>query len=249
MGTARAALGRWSVGSTSALGLGVTWATQRPDGPAVAAAAAPEVRDFEPHAALTSAGADGLADLRAIVASAPRYLAPGGLLALETGIAHHAALLPLAAVIVSLIDIDLHEKIIPDVLNLSVFALGAAALFLNAFAAAAPADAVSQHLPEALGGAVVYGGLSFALRGAFNILKRRETMGLGDVKFFAAAGFWLGLDPLAGAAFLVAAGLMGVVFALVWKKAAGEAEFPFGPALAAALVLVLLCARPGFLQI
>jgi release factor glutamine methyltransferase len=60
------------------------------------AAAAPEVRDFEPHVALTSAGADGLADLRAIVASAPRYLAPGGLLALETGIAQHAALLPLA---------------------------------------------------------------------------------------------------------------------------------------------------------
>jgi release factor glutamine methyltransferase len=60
------------------------------------AAAAPEVREFEPHAALTSAGADGLADLRAIVAAAPRYLAPGGLLALETGVAQHAVLLPLA---------------------------------------------------------------------------------------------------------------------------------------------------------
>lgn len=60
------------------------------------AAATPEVRDFEPHAALTSAGADGLADLRAIVTAAPRFLSPGGLLALETGIAQHAALLPLA---------------------------------------------------------------------------------------------------------------------------------------------------------
>jgi release factor glutamine methyltransferase len=57
--------------------------------------AAPEVRDFEPRTALTSAGPDGLADLRAIVAAAPRHLVPGGLLALETGISQHAALLPL----------------------------------------------------------------------------------------------------------------------------------------------------------
>ena len=56
----------------------------------------PEVRDFEPALALT-AGDRGLAALRVILAEAPRFLAPGGLLALETGIAHHAELLPLAA--------------------------------------------------------------------------------------------------------------------------------------------------------
>jgi release factor glutamine methyltransferase len=53
--------------------------------------AAPEVRNHEPHAALTSPD-DGLADLRTLVAQAPRFLAPGGLLALETGIAHHERL-------------------------------------------------------------------------------------------------------------------------------------------------------------
>jgi release factor glutamine methyltransferase len=52
---------------------------------------APEVRAFEPREALTS-GADGLADLQRIIAGAPAYLAPGGLLALETGIAQHARL-------------------------------------------------------------------------------------------------------------------------------------------------------------
>lgn len=56
----------------------------------------PEVRDFEPAAALTS-GDDGMADLREILASAPRFLAPDGLLALETGIAQHAKLLESAA--------------------------------------------------------------------------------------------------------------------------------------------------------
>jgi release factor glutamine methyltransferase len=53
--------------------------------------AAPEVRAWEPRAALV-AEEDGLADLRAILAGAPAHLMPGGLLALETGPTHHAAL-------------------------------------------------------------------------------------------------------------------------------------------------------------
>ena len=57
--------------------------------------ATPEVRSHEPASALTSAEG-GLADLRAIIAEAPRFLAPGGLLALETGIAQHAELKRLA---------------------------------------------------------------------------------------------------------------------------------------------------------
>lgn len=51
------------------------------------AEAQPEVRAHEPRVAL-SAGPDSTRDLRRIIAEAPRFLAPGGLLALETGIAH-----------------------------------------------------------------------------------------------------------------------------------------------------------------
>jgi len=52
---------------------------------------APEVRNFEPADALT-AGDAGVADLARIIAGAPDYLVPGGLLALETGIAQHPRL-------------------------------------------------------------------------------------------------------------------------------------------------------------
>lgn len=55
----------------------------------------PEVKAFEPAQALTS-GKNGLADLELIVADAPRFLAAGGLLALETGISQHAHLLACA---------------------------------------------------------------------------------------------------------------------------------------------------------
>ena len=60
------------------------------------AAAAPEVRDHEPRAALTPGG-DGSTALGAILASAGAHLTAGGLLALETGIAQHAGLLAAAA--------------------------------------------------------------------------------------------------------------------------------------------------------
>jgi release factor glutamine methyltransferase len=50
-----------------------------------------EVRQFEPASALTSAD-EGRADLLQIIQAAPAYLRPGALLALETGIAQHAAL-------------------------------------------------------------------------------------------------------------------------------------------------------------
>ena len=57
--------------------------------PAEVAASEPEVRDHEPMASLVS-GADGFEDIGKIIAATPSALARGGMLALETGVAHHA---------------------------------------------------------------------------------------------------------------------------------------------------------------
>jgi len=57
--------------------------------------AQPEVKDFEPQSALV-AGENGLADLVSIIRGARPYLAAGGLLACETGIAQHTQLAPQA---------------------------------------------------------------------------------------------------------------------------------------------------------
>lgn len=60
------------------------------------AALAPEVRDWEPRAALTDGG-DGLGAYRAIAAGAPAHLAPGGWLAVEIGPTQAAAVSALFA--------------------------------------------------------------------------------------------------------------------------------------------------------
>ena len=57
----------------------------------------PEVRDHEPTSALTSNGLEGRADLETIISGALVRMAPGALLALETGIDQHAALRDFAA--------------------------------------------------------------------------------------------------------------------------------------------------------
>jgi release factor glutamine methyltransferase len=60
------------------------------------AALSPEVRDWEPHLALTPGG-DGLAAYRAIAGGAARHLAPGGRLIVEIGPAQGAAVSALFA--------------------------------------------------------------------------------------------------------------------------------------------------------
>ena len=57
--------------------------------------AEPEVAEHEPRHALVG-GEDGLSDIRQILAQAPNYLSPDGLLALETGIEQEAGLKELA---------------------------------------------------------------------------------------------------------------------------------------------------------
>lgn len=60
------------------------------------AALAPEVRDWEPHLALTPGG-DGLAAYRAIAAGAAAHLAPGGRLMVEIGAAQGPAVAAILA--------------------------------------------------------------------------------------------------------------------------------------------------------
>ena len=57
--------------------------------------AEPEVREREPLSALVAEN-DGLADLEKILRGARERLAPGGFVALETGVAHHARLAEIA---------------------------------------------------------------------------------------------------------------------------------------------------------
>lgn len=134
------------------------------------------------------------------------------------------AFMPLAALAgctVALIATDLEHWIIPDPVHwiLIPAGLGYAAM--------------QGELPSRLGGLIA--GLLFGLllHHGYRRLRGREGLGMGDVKFFATAGAWLGLWGLVPYCFL--AGLVGIAFAMVWRALTGDKYFPFGPALAMTL--------------
>jgi leader peptidase (prepilin peptidase)/N-methyltransferase len=150
-------------------------------------------------------------------------------------------------VLVAIIDIDLRHKIIPDSLNLAIFLAGVFALVVNAALAAHPVAFLTEQGLPAIGGTLLYGLGSLLLRQTAEAIMKREAMGLGDIKFFAAAGFWLGLNANAAAMLMILSGLSGIILALVWKKRTGEAEVPFGPSLIIAFIAVLWFFPPGFM--
>ena len=87
--------------------------------------------------------------------------------------------------------------------------------------------------------AVLVGGVGSAgIKYLFLAVTGRDGLGWGDVKLFAVAGIWLG-HALGFIPLLVFSGLLGVVMSLVWRIAGGGKFFPFGPAILAALAVLI----------
>ncbi len=149
----------------------------------------------------------------------------------------------LAPILVAMIDIDLNYKIIPDGLNFTILFLGVLFLFSQSLLYVSPLTFLDDHTLNIVGGFLIYGLGSLALRHGATLVLKREAMGLGDIKFFAAIGVWLGSSLETLSWFLFMSGIIGVIFAIVWKKIKNEDEFPFGPALIFAFILIL-CIKP-----
>lgn len=145
------------------------------------------------------------------------------------------ALLMMLAVpfLVALVAIDLKYLVLPDQLVAIAGGLGALRALWSGFAYHDPMITFVFIISGFL-----YMLLAWGLRAGGGALIGREALGLGDVKFFGAAGVWLGLGGLPF--FLLASGLFGVVFGLVWRAVLKNPVFPFGPALIAGFYGVLI---------
>lgn len=126
--------------------------------------------------------------------------------------------------LMALLAIDLKHFILPDTL------VAALALLSIAFHGA---DIIHFIVP----------GLAFAfilwlLGWVMEKALKKEALGFGDVKFFGAAGLWLGFPALAPLCLM--AGAFGVVMGLVWRVVFKSEIFPFGPALIVSFYACLL---------
>lgn len=141
--------------------------------------------------------------------------------------------------------IDLRHKILPDTLMLALAVLGAGRLGVLLYEGAGKvvmsadfSDYGQIVALDHLAAIPVYGGLSYLLSALMSKILKKPAMGMGDVKFFALAGLWLGLSKLAD--FMIWSGVLGVVLGIGWMAVRKENAFPFGPALIGAFYLLLL---------
>lgn len=141
-----------------------------------------------------------------------------------------AARLFFAAALVVLFFIDLEHQLLPNVITLPslVIGLGVSIVF-------------PPGIVDALIGAVVGGGILFAIAEAYVRIRGEEGMGMGDVKMLAMIGAFLGwkLTVLT----LIFASFGGSIVGgllLVLRKGTMKAALPFGTFLAAAALAASL---------
>jgi leader peptidase (prepilin peptidase)/N-methyltransferase len=141
----------------------------------------------------------------------------------------------ISPILIALLAIDLKHYVLPDIL---VGVIGAAGLFYLGglyYWENFPLERI--FLSHLLGG-FVYAALVFGAGYLVKIFKKKEALGLGDVKLFFVAGLWLGIEGLPY--FLILSGGCGVIFGLIWQFAFKKQVFPFGPALIIAFYLTLI---------
>jgi len=129
------------------------------------------------------------------------------------------------SLLVALAFIDIDTFSLPDNLVIIVAVLGVANTLFTG----------DPTLKQSILGAVIAGGVFFLI---FKLYPK--GMGMGDVKFVAAMGLYLGA-PIIIASVLLAS-LSGVIFGGLWlilKKKNLRTPVPFGPFLAAGALLVL----------
>ncbi|MGH9574399.1 MAG: prepilin peptidase [Candidatus Acidiferrales bacterium] len=156
-----------------------------------------------------------------------------------------------SAIMIVLVFTDLRERILPDVVNFFGFGVGLMfSLFLT------PEDGTARWLAhsvfpslhatraisllDALFGAAAGGGLLWLVMEAYFRLRRREGMGLGDVKMMLMVGTFLGLKRTMLTIFTgsVLGSVIGVAFIMARGKKS-DYELPFGTFLGMAALLVM----------
>src|SRR6202158_4242060 len=125
--------------------------------------------------------------------------------------------------------IDIRHGIIPDWLNLAIAGLG--------LSKAVIVGGPLAGLEVACEGAAI-GAIFWLLRRLYFAFREIQGLGLGDVKFLAAAGIWVGVTGLP--MLLLVAALTALVCAgviqLAGRQLTGQTAMSFGPFLAIGLV-------------
>ena len=161
-----------------------------------------------------------------------------------------------SSLLLILVFTDLRERILPDVINYTGFAIalvlslflppsdGSALWIANHYFAFAPPMPVIS-LADAVFGAAFGSGILWIISEGYFRLRKREGMGLGDVKMMLMAGAFLGLKRTVLTILLgsILGSIIGVAFIAIRRKGT-DYELPFGTFLGAGALIVVFYGTP-----
>lgn len=157
------------------------------------------------------------------------------MISVRYGITPYASLLFAVTICLAiLIKVDFSHYLLPDSVQLILFGLGIAHVWLTEIPWIYP-----------LLGATAGIAVGLLLRFSGYLLKKQEAFGWGDVKFLGVAGIFLCNTPEITPIFLLLSGIIGIMIALYWRFSGRGILFPFGPALTLSLFFCLLFPETG----
>jgi len=128
-----------------------------------------------------------------------------------------------SAALITIIWIDIHHQIIPDIISLPGIVFGFGLSFLSPL--------VSWQ--DSLIGLLAGGGIFYAISMTYYLLRKQEGLGGGDIKLLAMLGAFLGWQALFFIIFSSSiTGSIGGLIAMRSQKKGGSTRIPFGPFLA-----------------
>jgi len=133
--------------------------------------------------------------------------------------------------------IDIRQMILPNVLNLITGFIALIFLIWNFYLSGMSGEG-GYALVAHLAAGVLYPAVLLGLGILTKLILKKETIGGGDIKFFAVAGLFLGIGMLP--IFMVFGGAAGVIIGMTLFFLKKKGIFPFGPALILSLYLCLI---------
>lgn len=149
----------------------------------------------------------------------------------------------LFSVLLALSVIDLELYILPNRITYPTILVSLVAIPVLA---SLFADDPSGAILGAVIGGIAFAGFLLVMLLGWELIMRKEGMGMGDVKLAVILGLWLGLiNPLLCLFALIASSLIGLVVGVAILFVRKESRpFPFGPWLALGTVVVILFSGP-----
>lgn len=138
--------------------------------------------------------------------------------------------------LMALLVIDLKHMILPNQLVFILLVIGLARLFY--FSISDVFSEASDMFITYFCGALLYAFISWLAGFTLTKILKKDSLGVGDIKFFFVSGVWLGLDYVPY--FLILSGTTAICFALLWRFLFKKDVFPFGPSLIMSFFTLLL---------